>query len=176
MNHIYTLNRYRQGLNGNSFPQGMGGLSLGINKSNFVVGEVPTYVILGAAPNAPVLWTSTLNGLPTGENQTNYGQTTDANGNLTGPGGAWTAEQVGTWTKTASVNGENFTVAFTVLPTASSSSTSSGTWIPYYANPTVRTATPAAPADNINVFGVDLPRIPIYIACAFVGYSMIKKR
>ena len=181
MNALYTYNRYRAGLAENSFPPGnryagMGALSLGINKNNFIVGEVPTYVILGAAANSPVLWSSTRNGLPTGENQSNYGQTTDANGNLTGNGSPWAAEQVGTWTKTATVGAENFTVSFTVLPLGASTTTGSGNWIPYYGPTSAHAVAPAAPADNINIFGYDVPRIPFYIAVAFVGYSLVKKK
>lgn len=177
MNALYTYNRYHRGIDDNSFSlAGMGALSLGINKATFLVGEVPTYSIIGAAPNTPVLWTSTRNGLSTGENQSNYGQTTDANGNLTGNGSPWAAEQVGTWTKTATVGNENFTVAFTVIPQTAQAAASAANWYPYYGPARQVAAAPAAPTDNINIFGYDVPRIPFYIACAFIGYGLVKKK
>ena len=153
---------------------GFEGLNLGINKTQFLVGDAPNYVITGAAPNTPVLWTSTKNGLATGENQSNYGQTTDANGNLTGSGGVWTSNDIGTWTKTATVGNENFTVTFAVVPLSASSSGASGQLIPYYSLPGQRVSSAAAASDNINVFGYNVPRIPFYIAVAALAFYLVK--
>ena len=154
---------------------GFEGINLGINKQAFFVGDAPNYVITGAAPNTPVLWTSTKNGLPTGENQSNYGQTTDANGNITGSGGIWTSNDIGVWTKTATVGNENFTVSFSVIPLGATTTTASGQLIPYYSLPGHAASAPAtAASDNINVFGYNFPRIPFYIAVAALAFYLVK--
>ena len=155
---------------------GFEGINLGINKQAFLVGDAPNYSITGAAPNTPVLWTSTKNGLPTGENLSQYaGQTTDANGNSTGSGGVWTSNDIGTWTKTATVGNENFTVSFTVAPLgATSSGSASGQLIPYYSLPGQRVSSAAASSDNINVFGYNVPRTPSYIAVAALAFYLVK--
>jgi hypothetical protein len=80
----------------------------------YAVGQAPVYTISGALPNTRILWSSTLNGVSTGEVNAYYGQNTDANGNWSAPGGAWSAANIGTWTKTANVGGFNGTVTFQV--------------------------------------------------------------
>lgn len=84
-----------------------------LNKSSFQVGEVPVYSVSGAEPNSAIYWSSTLNGV-TVEDGVFYGQYTDANGNWSGSGSAWTGSQVGTWTKTIEVYGGTASSQFTV--------------------------------------------------------------
>jgi hypothetical protein len=72
-----------------------------ISTPTFMAGQGTTYTISGAPPNNQIQWTSTLNNVSTGEYRAYYGQTTDANGNWTALGGAWTAAQAGAWLKTA---------------------------------------------------------------------------
>ena len=171
-----SASRIMLGFGENAFPAGgFGAISLGINKNQFFVGDAPNYTITGAAPNTAVLWTSTKNGLPTGENQSNYGQTTDANGNITGSGGIWTSNDIGVWTKTATVGNENFTVSFSVIPLGATTTTASGQLIPYYSLPGHAASAPAtAASDNINVFGYNFPRIPFYIAVAALAFYLVK--
>lgn len=80
------------------------------------VGESTTYSVNCAPPNSQILWSSTLNGNSTGENQVYYGQNTDGNGHWSGTGGAWTSANLGDWTKTATINGVPVQVAFSVTP------------------------------------------------------------
>jgi hypothetical protein len=84
-----------------------------VNKSNFAVGDLAQYFVTGAEPFSGIHWSSTFNGVDTGED-TFYGHVTDANGNWSGYGGAWTGGQVGNWTKTIRVDGGEATVAFSV--------------------------------------------------------------
>ncbi len=167
--------RKRSGMNDNSFFRGFGALGLGINKTQFLVGDAPTYVITGAAPNTPVLWSSTKNGIGTGETQSNYGQVTDANGNLTGSGGAWTSNDLGTWTKTATVGNENFTVTFTVLPLTATTTTGSGNWYPYYSLPGTRTAAPST-GSTINIAGYDIPSWVVYAGGLLLAWKFLGKK
>ena len=77
--------------------RGLGALSFNMNKAAYYVGEAPTYNLSGGAAYSPVLWSSMKNGESTGEVLTDYGHRTDGNGNLTGAGGVWTADQIGAW-------------------------------------------------------------------------------
>src|SRR6185436_8644366 len=70
-------------------------------------------------PNSPIYWSSTLNGVPTGENLAFYGHYTDYNGIWGATGGAWQSSHVGGWTKTAYIGNGNalpLTVSFQVIP------------------------------------------------------------
>ncbi|HEX4954328.1 MAG TPA: hypothetical protein VF017_13130 [Thermoanaerobaculia bacterium] len=67
----------------------------------YAVGETPTYTIANGPPSAPIYWSSTRNGVSTGEVNAFYGHYTDVNGSWTSPGGPWQSSHVGTWTKTA---------------------------------------------------------------------------
>jgi hypothetical protein len=87
---------------------------LTLDRAVYAVGQAPTYTIKAGPPNTAILWSSTLNGVSTGEVNVNYGQVTDANGNWSAAGGAWSAANVGTWTKTASIGGLTATVGFQV--------------------------------------------------------------
>lgn len=172
--------RKRSGISDNAnFPlpyaRGFGALGLGINKTQFLVGDAPTYVITGAAPNTPVLWSSTKNGIGTGETQSNYGQVTDANGNLTGSGGAWTSNDLGTWTKTATVGNENFTVTFSVVPLTATTA-AAGNWYPYYSLPGSRAAAPAASASTINIAGYDIPSWVVYAGGLLLAWKFLGKK
>ncbi|MDP9120092.1 MAG: hypothetical protein M3O15_01795 [Acidobacteriota bacterium] len=82
----------------------------------YAVGEGTTYSIRCAPANAHILWFSTQNGAPTGEDHADYGQLTDGNGYWSAAGGAWAATNLGHWTKTASIEGIDLTVAFDVTP------------------------------------------------------------
>ncbi len=168
-----TLNQRRRGLAG----CGMGALSLAMNKSNFLVGEAPGYSIAGAQAAQPVFWSSTKNGLPTGENLSGYGHTTDAQGVWAGVGNQWTNEQQGAWTKTATVGGESATVAFQVMPQSGGQPTTTGTPV------IVQTTTPAAqPTTNgwltgdFDFGGYKIPKVAAYAAAAFVVYTMFGRK
>ncbi len=87
---------------------------LTLDRPVYVAGQAPTYSIKGGPPNTEILWSSTLNGASTGENNADYGQATDGNGNWSASGGAWSAGNAGTWTKTASIGGFTATVTFQV--------------------------------------------------------------
>lgn len=100
-------------------------MSLAID-SNQWVGSTPVYRIAGAPPNQPIIWTSVHNGQATGENNTYPGHFTTADGDFTVSGGAWPAEHIGNWTKTAIVGGKSASVSFNVQPAPSSSTPNTG--------------------------------------------------
>lgn len=79
------------------------GLSLSTDKSVYKVGESPVYRIVGAIPGSVIAWSSTKNGQQTGEYQSNYGATVDANGTAEIVGGAWSDSDKGQWQKTAMI-------------------------------------------------------------------------
>ncbi len=101
-------------------------LSLAINSPLQVVGQKPTYTIQGAPPGAKIFWSSYLNGKPTGEFNTDYGQTVESNGTaLLTTADGWKDEHVGTWQKQILVQdaaGTNYRamVQFQVSPAAAS--------------------------------------------------------
>lgn len=152
--------------------RGLGALDLQINKGIFSVSEAPFYTVTGAAPDAAVLWSSTRDGLPTGETLTDYGHRTDGVGVWSQAGGNWTIDHIGQWTKTVKVGGETDTVAFQVLP------------VPGVASPAVQTVTvpgatqvPVAPADDtIELFGYQLPRMAVYIGGGLLAYLLLRKK
>jgi len=95
---------------------------LSINKYTYYPGEAPVYQIQYAKPNTYIYWSSTKNGVSTGETMSGYGHITDSNGNFTVTGGVWTSNDVGTWTKWATIDGkESNRVTFTVKSGTSSS-------------------------------------------------------
>lgn len=76
--------------------------SLEANKSNYIVGDTPTYIVRAAIPGSRVLWTSFKNGEATGEYNADYGHVVGANGTVElVAGGPWTPAEVGTWQKQA---------------------------------------------------------------------------
>lgn len=79
------------------------GLSLATDKTVYKVGESPIYRITGAIPGSVIAWSSTKNNQQTGEYQASYGDIVDANGTAEITGGAWTADDIGQWTKTAMI-------------------------------------------------------------------------
>lgn len=161
----------RAGLNG----CGLGALDLAINKSAFVVGEAPGYTVSGAAINSPVLWNSTKNGLPTGENLSDYGHKTDGVGVWSSSGGAWLPEHQGYWTKTVSVGGETDTVSFQVLPQSGNQPLSTGGSLP-------RAQVAQSPQSegwltgDFDLGGYKIPKIAAYAAIGFLAFTMLGKR
>ena len=100
------------------------GLQLTINNQLQHVGEAPIFTLIGAPPGATVLWSSYKDGVATGEFNTGYGQTVEANGTARLTGGNWTADQVGVWTKEVLIQSPDGTnnramVQFRVVPAAS---------------------------------------------------------
>lgn len=69
------------------------------DKALYRVGDAPVYTVKGP-PNAEALWSSSLDGIETGEIDVDYGQGTDGDGALTVVGGVWTSADIGTWIKT----------------------------------------------------------------------------
>ena len=77
---------------------------LSVNPVTQAVGYATIFSITGGPPNAEIAWSSTLNGVPTGEDHAMYaGQVTDANGNWSASGGNWPASMAGEWEKIAYV-------------------------------------------------------------------------
>lgn len=150
-------------------PSGLGALLLSINKPAFLVGEAPTYTIQGAAPNTEILWSSTKGGNSTGENATDYGQKTDANGVLTGSGSPWQSNDIGAWTKTAKVGDEISTVAFAVNPNSPPA-----TLPPGYVYPVGTVQAPAA--DTVNLFGTQVSKPIFYGGLALLAVLLLKKK
>lgn len=85
-----------------------------VDKSSYNVGESPLYTVIGP-PNSRILWSSTLNGAPTGEVDADYGHVTDGNGQWSGYGSAWTQSQVGSWTKQIKIADRTAQASFEVL-------------------------------------------------------------
>ena len=86
--------------------------SLSLNSTTFCVyskndgtNQIPTYTVTGSSNlgGQEVIWASTKNGVPTGESNDYYGQNLNSSGYWTGTGGAWTVNDIGSWTKTASI-------------------------------------------------------------------------
>lgn len=152
---------------------GLGALDLAINKSTFVVGEAPGYSVSGAAIDSPILWSSVRNGLPTGENLTDYGHKTDAMGVWSAPGGNWTAEHVGQWSKSVKVGDEVDSVIFQVLPTSgASNSTNAPSNVPV-----IQPATSPGFFDgDVDLFGYKIPKIAAYGGGALALYLLLKKK
>lgn len=149
---------------------GLGALDLLINKTLFNVGEAPMYTVIGATPNAAVLWNSTQNGLPTGENKSDYGHKTDSVGSWSAAGGNWVPAHAGTWTKSVSVGDEVDTVAFTVLPQGATTQPVAS--IPYPSSNTVNQSS----SDDIDLMGFKVPRTAAYIGGALLAFYLLKKK
>lgn len=152
---------------------GLGALDLQINKASFLVGEAPGYSVSGGAINAPLLWNSTKNGAPTGENDSDYGHKTDQVGVWTGAGGNWTTDQIGQWTKTVKNGGEIDSVVFQVLPTSGQSNTTGGTV--YVPVPSPSRPLPSV-NDTINLLGYELPAWGVYGGAALAIYLLFFKK
>lgn len=83
----------------------------------YAVGDATTFTVNCAPPNSPIYWSSTKNGVSTGEVHVYYGQNTDANGHWSGSTGAWTSAYLGHWTKTAQVGTSALVpVSFDITP------------------------------------------------------------
>jgi len=74
-------------------------LQLTIDTPYQVVSGSPRFTLIGAPPGATILWSSYKDGAPTAEFNTSYNQQIGSNGTARLDGGAWTAADVGTWTK-----------------------------------------------------------------------------
>jgi hypothetical protein len=112
------------------------GVTVSTDKTNYKVGERPTYRISGGVPRGHVAWTSFKNGVSTGEFQADYpGEDLNDSGTLVIQGGPWAASDVGDWQKQILIVPENYAgdestlatgqVSFTVS-TAGSSTASGG--------------------------------------------------
>jgi len=80
------------------------------DKAQYHIGENITYAVTGP-PNQQIRWTSTINGLPSGESDAYYGHTTDADGvfTVTVP---WTDPRGGTWTEQITIGGQTAQISF----------------------------------------------------------------
>lgn len=88
-----------------------------MDKTDYSVGQAAYYGVTNVTPNAGIYWSSTKNGVSTGETCANYGQTTNSAGTWTSYGNAWTSNDIGTWTKTVYIgtcSGTGITKTFTV--------------------------------------------------------------
>jgi hypothetical protein len=74
-------------------------LSLTIDTPFQAVAGAPKFTLVGAPPGATILWSSYKDGVATAEFNASYGQLVEANGTARLDGGAWTAADVGNWTK-----------------------------------------------------------------------------
>jgi Ricin-type beta-trefoil lectin domain len=90
--------------------------TVAVNSSAYFVGQAPTYTVTGT-PNSPIYWSSTKNGVSTGESDAFYGHYTDGNGNWSGGAAAWTAGDVGFWTRSVRIGTQSGTASFTVYQT-----------------------------------------------------------
>ena len=151
---------------------GLGALDLQINKASFLVGEAPGYSVSGGAINAPLLWSSTRGGAPTGENDSDYGHKTDTVGVWTGAGGNWATDQTGQWSKTVKVGGETDSVVFQVLPPGGQSTTGGTVYVPV---PSPNRPLPSV-NDTINLFGYELPAWAVYGGAALAVYLLVFKK
>lgn len=90
---------------------GSGNFSLTSN-NQFCVGQVPVYSITSSAAwaNQTIDWTSSFNGSV--NSQTSF--VLNSNGNWTASGNAWSSSNIGSWQKTAQINGVTQTLNFTV--------------------------------------------------------------
>lgn len=113
------LARYALNVNGLSCEQPVEPKSFTFSASSFCVGSQPSYSIVGTTNlvNFPILWSSTFNGVATGENNAYVGQTIANNGGQatwSGVGSTWTSAHIGHWTKTATISGVSQTQTFDV--------------------------------------------------------------
>lgn len=152
---------------------GLGALDLTINKTTFLPGEAPGYSVSGAAISSPILWSSQKNGAPTGENLSDYGHRTDAMGVWSAPGGNFSAEQIGQWSKTVKVGDETDSVVFTVLP---SSGASNSTNAPTNAPITQAAQAPGFLDGDIDLFGYKIPKVAAYGGGALALWLLLKKK
>jgi len=81
-----------------------------LNKTAFEVGDGATYTVTGP-PGAPIWWSSTKNGVTTGEDYSFYGHYLDATGTFTAYAGEWGGSTVGTWVKYVHVGTQSLQTA-----------------------------------------------------------------
>lgn len=88
-----------------------------MDKTDYKVGDSAYYGVQNAAPNQTIYWSSSKNGVSTGEVCSSYGQTTNSAGTWSGYGNSWTSSDVGTWNKImyiGSCTGTAYSKTFTV--------------------------------------------------------------
>lgn len=159
--------------------RGLGALDLLMNKTSYVAGESPWYSITGAQPDSEVHWSSTKNGLPTGENDAYYNHNTNAAGVWSGAGGAWTNEQVGQWTKTVQVGNESDSITFQVLPAGVTSTPGGGNvYVPPSQQQQQKPSNqPGFFDETIDLFGYDLPKWAVYaVGAGAIYWTFFKKK
>jgi hypothetical protein len=90
-------------------------MSLTADRTNYAVseGEFPTYIISGAAPDQPVLWSLWRNRVNVVEDQS-FGVGTDSAGQWSGRGSAWSEDQTGFWEILAKTADRQASVKFVV--------------------------------------------------------------
>ena len=90
-------------------------MSLGADRTNYVISEseFPTYVVTGAVPNQPILWSLWRNDALVVEDQ-EFATYTDREGNWSGRGSSWTADHVGFWRVLAKTGEQQASIRFMV--------------------------------------------------------------
>lgn len=141
--------------------------SLAVDKSAYVVGEFPTFAIIGARPGAQVLWTSWRNGEAI-EYEASHGEVIGANGTAELSHPAFTTDDVGYWEKQIIIKGDDGSrtlaqVFFTVNPTAA---------VPA---PGPAATAPASFFDQtITLFGAQIPTWVVLGGGALLLYKLTK--
>ncbi len=79
------------------------------SNNNYCVGQTPTYTISGGQANASITWISVG---PRG--QTQMALALNSSGSFSGTGNIWQTADIGSWTKTATINGLSRSINFQV--------------------------------------------------------------
>lgn len=152
--------------------RGLGAIALQLttDKRNYVVGDTPTYTLQAAVPGSRVAWTSFKDGKHTGEFQSDYGQTVDANGTAElVAGGPWTESDIGQWQKQVLVIAPDGAtsvaqVFFTVSPVAQQSV------------PTPTASSEGLLDGSFDIGGISIPKPLAYVGGAFGLWLIFGKR
>lgn len=145
--------------------------SLAVDKSAFIVGEFPTFAIIGARPGSQVLWTSWQNG-EAKEYEASHGEVIGANGTAELAHPAFTTDDVGYWEKQIIIKGDDGSrqlaqVFFTVNPVAA---------VPAGPAPATMPGAGAGFFDQtINLFGAQIPTWLALGAGALLLYKFTKR-
>jgi hypothetical protein len=100
------------------FPDETETFAFTLSEKSFEPGvNTPIWHITGALPDTPIYWSSTHDGMPTGEYDT-YGTKTDANGEFLYQGPPFDTSQAGQWTRTVQVGRNSGTVSYRIYPRA----------------------------------------------------------
>lgn len=136
--------------------------TLSIQPTVAQVGSASVYRVNGGPPGASIVWSSTLDGVNTGENMSNYGQFLDAAGNFAATGDPWRTNEIGAWTKTVTAampdgSTESAVVSFTVVAAGSSSAASSGA-----VTPSASVSSPSGfLGGSTNILGHSVPNVAL---------------